>query len=573
MALERMQVPAGPTFDVSNPRHLEMLLQKITESGRGTGWEFQSYNPTTGQVFLTRRGLLTSVGIEHEDSFPIELMRGLKPSDGERIAVEMESNPEYAGYVMTRFDPFAGEATMTKLTPDERRARQAVATAMNVKPWDVQVGTRPGGGFVLGLPKSYIPSKHDRALQEVASDVVGRFGWYFEADAAKLTGAIVPAEPPTFPAVIPYPLHQLGPKLRDRTPFATTLGANGDTQGETLAIDWREGGFVLVAGIPQSGKTVALNSFIASQVAGGATLAIVDTPEKAVDFLWAKPFCRPGGWGCDSLEAVVTSLGLAYEEGQKRAAVLAEAGVVNWMELPESRRFQPLFIVADELSALLMTEKVPTGVSKDAPVVQEILRENLLRAMANRYIGKIVREMRFVGIRMVLSTQIANANTGIPPAIRDLIGNKLLQGASPSKAQRTQTFSDEASVPLVPQHVIDDARAARGVGQGTVIGQAPAVYKTWYAAPDDYRRRLIELGAPTTPDPSPSERQIERFTDIEGGVGADDADQGGFGRGRREADAWELDPETGQRLSGFARANAARAAVAAGARQQVVARD
>ena len=39
---------------------------------------------------------------------------------------------------------------------------------------------------------------------------------------------------------------------------------------------------------------------IAGSLAAGAELAILDLPSKSVDFLWCKPFVRPGGWGCDS---------------------------------------------------------------------------------------------------------------------------------------------------------------------------------------------------------------------------------------------------------------------------------
>lgn len=108
-----------------------------------------------------------------------------------------------------------------------------------------------------------------------------------------------------------------------------------------------------------------------------------------------------------------------YEEGQSRAKILAEKGVSNWLNLPEKDRFQPIFVVVDELSALTVTDPVPKGVPKDHPVVMEINQMNFLRALIYRFINKIVAEMRFVGVRMVLSTQVTNASTSLPPSLKE----------------------------------------------------------------------------------------------------------------------------------------------------------
>src|SRR5699024_686433 len=137
-----------------------------------------------------------------------------------------------------------------------------------------------------------------------------------------------------------------------------------------------------VQGISGSGKSVTLNSLIAGVLARGAALGIVDVPAKAVDFLWAKKVCSPGLWGCDSLPAAVTAMALVYEEGQRRAKILAEHEVTNWKELPTSvEPIRPMVIVVDELTGLFFPEKIPKGLPKDSPLVLEPMEINLQKAM------------------------------------------------------------------------------------------------------------------------------------------------------------------------------------------------
>ena len=149
-------------------------------------------------------------------SFEVRLARGTRPGDGDRLAAKLaEQNP---GFEMTVFEPFLGRATLSRLDAATSRCRAAVAVALGVKPWAVRARPRPGGGFDLDLPGSYSPSRHDRKLAEVATGVVGRDGWYVDVDPRALTASIIPGKPPTFPAVIPYPLDKLGTGDTSRLP-------------------------------------------------------------------------------------------------------------------------------------------------------------------------------------------------------------------------------------------------------------------------------------------------------------------------------------------------------------------
>jgi hypothetical protein len=443
---------------------------------------------------------------------------------------------------------------------DTVRCRSAVAGVIGVKDWEVYCAPRPGGGFALVLPARYMPSRHDAKLAEVAASVVGCDGWYADIDAKSLRGAIIPGEPPMFPEILPLQLDTLGRGGRNRTAFGRALPAAGKVTGPVVAIDWTASAFALIGGTPGSGKSVLLNTVVTDAVASGCELVIVDDVAKAIDFEPFRKFCRPGGWGCDSLEAAVAALELVREEGARRAGVLKDMGFNNWLDVPEKDRFTPILVVVDEVSALLVPDPPMKGVPKDHPLAVEVTQRNLARAMLQRSITRILSELRFVGVRMVLSTQATNANTGVPPSMRTKIGQLILQGLKPSKSARGQIFTDEAGTPTVPPHIQSAGDNARGVGVCTLEGQAPAVYKTFYATPGQCEAALTKLGAPTCANPEPTRSQIDRFVPTL----VDDASDRTVGtepRRMRNTGAgaeWMTDPETGEQLTGFAKANAAR---------------
>lgn len=529
-SIERVSVKLPPTFDPT--RHHGALMKLIAQK-HGDGFEIQHIDPVEMVAVATRQVAITEVtaATTTKGSFEVRLARGTKPADGDQVAAKLEE--QHAGYYLTGFEPFLGRATLTKMTDPQARCRGACAVALGVKPWDVQVSSRADGGFDLTLPKSYVPSKHDDKLTEVATTVVGSDGWFVRANPAKLTASIIPSAPPTFPEVVPTPMSGLG-KDPDRTPIGMTLPLPGEDVGRTLQIDWTSSAHLMLAGVPNSGKSVTLNAMIGDCLAGGSELVIVDTPDKLVDFLWCKDFVRDGGWGCDSDRAAVAALALVYVEGQRRAKVLGESGYVNWLDMPKGQRFTPIFVVVDEVSALLVTDKIPSGVPKTHPLVQEMLESNLMKVQLASYISKIIAEMRFVGVRMVLSTQITNNNTGIPPSLKGKIGGKLLAGSNPSKSARAQAFSDESAVPTVPENVKAGGKRSRGVGAADLDGQAPAIYKSYFASPQDYRAHLTKIRVRTTTQPAPTAAQIDKYTPSLEDDGSDSRsgsrlDDGGWG--------------------------------------------
>lgn len=509
VGVERLNVPLPAGFDPN--RHTDALIKKVLDA-KGGGWKLQNIDAGEGRAVFTRRAAVTAVRAAQE-TFQVSLApEDSKPAMGERVAANLEAT--YPGFYMTDFDPHLSVATLTSLSDAERRCRGALSTAMGVKPWEIKAKQSTDGGFEVGLPRVYMPSKHDQKLIEAVETGIGQVGWRIEADARTLSARIIPGEPPIFPVAVAFPLDELAMGMDHRKSLlGVTLPVEGEGFADRMYVDWTASAWALVAGTPGSGKSVALNSLVAQALCQG-DVVIVDDVAKALDFKWCKPFVRDHGWGCDSLAHSVAALAVVYEEGSKRAKRMDELGYENWLAMPEDVRFGPITIFVDELSALVTPDPVPKGVPKDHPVVVETNEQNYLKAMILRYINKIIAEQRFVGMRMVLSTQVTNANTGVPPSLKNKIGQRALQGTNPSKPARTQAFNDEASVPVIPEHVKSSGKHAQGVGVADLESQAPAIYKSLWASTTDYAQRLGALGAVRTDCPAPTKEHLDEYANI-----------------------------------------------------------
>ena len=316
----------------------------------------------------------------------------------------------------------------------------------------------------------------------------------------------------------------------------------------------------LVGNFIPTHNSVFINDWITGVLAIGAQLVVVDLPSKAVDFLWCKKFCRPGGWGCDDMPSAVTALALVMEEGDRRAKILAEHEVVKWTDLPDSYsdEFTPIAVIVDELTGLFFPEEEPKQLPKDHPLRIEAQNINLQKAMLKKYIKRIAAELRFVGVSLLLSSQVASVNTGIDPALRTNLHHKVLMGAKPTEGQRRLVFSDAGRVPVVPGNVAGDSKAGRGSGSAEPEGQEPFVFKSYFATVATLEKYLIDLGVKTTLSPEPTPAQIAKHTPT---LGDDSVVQTPKPKGPRQYEDWELD-ENGKPLQGYERANAARHAAA-----------
>jgi len=552
MAIARLTVSPGDGFDPDVQKHVDLVMRKI-EPEHGDGWSIQSYDPNSGKLTLARQGAVTQVSrADGGDEYTVTLERGTKPSDGDQVAARLESDPRHDGYVMTRFEPYLAEATLARLSTDARRCRGAVANAVRAKPWDVQVQERPDGGFDVELPPTYQPSKHNNALEEVATTIVGRPGWYLTTDPRAHRVSIIPGELPTFPATVTYPFDQLRSLTTDFTPFGVGLGKPGAAAATLAGIDWKASQFALIGGLPGGGKSVLINDIIEGWLAAGGELAIVTIPDKKSDFAWAKPFVRRNGWGCESELAALATLEMIYEEGKRRSKINESLHAEGWRSIPTDQRYTPILVVVDEVSGLLVTDKLPAGVPKDSPIVQRKIMSNLVKVSTEDCLRRIIAEQRAAGMHVLAASQVTNNNTGVGPSLKALIGNLMLQGARQTKTQRSQAFAAEDRVPTVPAHIADDADAARGVGTAELAGREPIVYKGFFAPTANLADALRTVREPTDVDPEPSAADIARF-DPTGETGLDEERPPTRSRSR-STEGFGSSTPTHSELSGAARA-------------------
>jgi hypothetical protein len=557
-----LKLPAS--FDAA--KHAGLLDKWVTEH-LGEGWVVEHMNTGENSVTASRQTIVTEMVDVGKDARikQIGLRRDTKPADGDKIAAKLES--DYPGYRLTRFEPFLGEATLQLMKDDTVRARGAIAQVLGVKAWDVQISDRADGGYDLILPgNKYSSMKHDEKLQATVEADIGVEGWYITTNPQKLTASIIPASPPTFPGSIPYPFNSRVPKLVPsnnewaKIPIGRKLG-QGEEQGEELSIDLSAAAHGSIAGISNGGKSVAINALIYGLLARQFELILVDVKHKAADFVYLKDLVRPGGWGCESIKASVASMSLAIEEAERRAKLIADHKVQKWSELPASLGIKPIAIILDEVTALFLLEEIPKGLPKDHSMVTDAIQANLEKQILKKLVGRVAAEWRFAGLHIFLATQMAQNNTGVPPTIKINLGNKLLFGSNPNDAARGHAFSDSRAVPKVPVNIQNDSKANRGVAAAELEGQqAPCVFKAYFATTDDYLSHLHALGAPKTSRPEPTQSEINRFTPSleEGGPPA------GYGHQNKALESWEIDPSTGEKLTGNAYANAARHQLASG---------
>lgn len=594
MSAQKTNFVAPKGFDPANPAHVRKVLTQLatkmgdesTDDFPGGGWRITGYDPDARRIYAARTATFAETTHDTKrDEITVRLPIDAKPSNGDKYAAELED--DRPGYYMTSYEPFLHRATLTRLTDDEARCRGAISVALGVKPWDVQVKARSDGGFDLGLPKNYQPSKADK-IQEVASEVIGKQGWYAKIDAQRLTASLIPADPPTFPPAIPTPLKRLGKGDVMSTPFGHILAAPGEADGKEAVIDWRASGSALVSGLAGGGKTVAITAIMADRISNGARLAVIDTADKSIDYLAFKDLCAVEGingkliptWGCDSLAHSVAVLAMLCEEGKARAKYLAKQGINNWLDLPPGKGFDPIFIIADEYEALVAREPEPKALPKDHPVRVEAAEANMAHDLIAHYMNRIVKEFRFVGLNPLISTQVSNASTGLPPSLKGKMGHFVLCGSTPSEAARKQSFPDANAVPLVPENVASGGAVARGTGSAKIEGGGAFVFKSYFAPVPEYAKALHALGVKRFSEKQvvPTAAQINEYVprlDDEGGESTGRGAGGGVElapSGKPAAQvAREMGDTYGQALhdgslgdNAFERANAARHAAKVG---------
>jgi len=586
MSIQTLELQPPPGFDPNNSQHVARILEKVVEAERKKAgasetaqemgenradWKVLSYDSKTNKLTIYRQAAIAQIDEDRRGVRVVSIPSGTKPTEAEGIAARLQEM--YPGYYLSDFNPHLGRAQLTKMTLDEVRVREAIATAIGVKPWDLKVKGTRRGGYDVRLPSSYMASKHDEKIQEVAETVAGEFGWYWEADPVTLKGNIVPSVPPTFPPSIGYPMELLpkpSPGVVNPIPFGMALADRGDEENEVLWLRLEDAPHGQVGGTSGSGKSVTLNSIIAGALAAGAELAIADVPAKAVDYELWRPFVRPGGWGCESFEENAVMLQELYNEGNRRAETLKRYGAKKLTELPPDilKAMPPVLIICDEVTGLFApaNERPPKGLPSDHPLVIEAEAKATASAMIQSYIQKIAAEQRFVGFKLILSTQVASTATGIGTALRTNLGQKVLLGARATDGNRKLILADVSSAPEIPKHIQQaEGLIPKGVGVAELEAQRPRVFKSFYASEKDFIRELNKRGirghdenqldSITRPDAA---KVKDAFPESFAAMQSAALDEKKYGASPQQLQDWQVDPNTGEQLDPLQAANRAK---------------
>ena len=501
MPINTAQVPLPEDFDPQ--KHTQILLQKFAQKA-GTGWKIASIDKNKNIAYMEQATTTTEVH-KKGNTLKVELSPTTKTTDGDKIATKMQQL--YPEYQLTDFQPYLGHATLTRLDDKTIRAREALAVAIKVKPWDIKI--KPvDNGYDIQLPPTYMASRHDKTLQEAVTNVIGEKGWWIKIDGETLRGKIREGEKPHFPPVIPLPPYVGGKQMF--IPVGETLGM-GAKKSEKLYLNMEDNAGTLLVGTPGSGKTVTINAIITGCLERGWEIGIGDVPHKAGDFSWCKHYCKQGFYGAESKRATETVVEKVYALRDERKKLLDQYGVVKWNDLPSDIRPAPFLLVLDELTGLFYKEKLPTGIPKDSEIYQEALLENLSTQRMIATVQKIALELRFVGVRLLLATQQAQANTGISVPLKMALPNRILMGAKTDKRAKTHAFLDPDNVPDVPEEIVNDAKMAKGAGTAEIEGEKMVVFKSFYASPDALTARLNAANIPTTSQPEPSEKDLAKW--------------------------------------------------------------
>lgn len=179
--------PSVPSRTPGHRKALEGLIAKFkTSHPEAASAELESIDADNHVAILSDRTIMSVNGDDRRKVVNL-LASQCKPSAGEQV--DDYWSRQYHGFHMVEFHPYEGQAIFERLTKEQVRARNIIASKLGIKPWQVRVARAKDGGWRCRLDKEiiYQPSKHDKAMAE-ACVLVGHPGWWFEADSK--TGVI-----------------------------------------------------------------------------------------------------------------------------------------------------------------------------------------------------------------------------------------------------------------------------------------------------------------------------------------------------------------------------------------------
>lgn len=522
---------------VVTPTPPTSLLRSDIEARLGTllpGWSLAELTPqrtvlrAADATTLQRRataadsgGLVIAIADEL-DGEVWTLAPDVGPSAGERLDVWARAR----GLRLIEFDPHAHRARAAALPPQRETLRDRFATALRVRPWELELEVDLAGTEGSRRPESVRIVRGSEAFGfgrekrlAVARELVllvpgGSSGWAIIDDVESGVVELAFGEPRRLPDLVP--LGELLQKRVDADGWSTLpLGVGAD--GGPVSVDLLAGPHSLVVGPTGSGKTVVLLSLISQALTRGHEVVLVDPTKAGLDFASVRPWCAAWAGTLPEAQATVEAV---YAEVGRRKAVLQREGEVKWSDLSpavhEAERIRPVLVVVDEVGSLLIPEEIPKALDRDHPFAVEAGERNAARAIIQSLIGRIAREARFAGIHLALALQRPDA-TIIGGELRSNL-TSAVQLAPPGKplsadALRMVLPGELAHAAAAVFVELDDGHS-RGLGVIAAEGGAAIGFRASFAPMRDVPALLEAVGV-ERPRPWPAAGSHDTPLDVE----------------------------------------------------------
>lgn len=243
-----------------------------------------------------------------------------------------------------------------------------------------------------------------------------------------------------------------------------------DSVGEKQSISFKNTSGMTVAGVPGSGKTAGLTSFLLPvALSEDVELAIIDG-KGGHDWAEYKPICSYYSNDDEDLQAMKDYLEAAVQDMRERVQTMpAKLGVANfWSASLERRRAAGVkhkIIVIDECQNFFEKR---TNKEENA-LIQEILRLST----------SLVKKGRSAGITLIATTQKPTSES-LPTGLRDNCSLKICFEVNTKEAQKA-ALGDVA---------LDDSNSALAIsdnpGEAVIVGEGgkPLNVRFFYMKPD-----------------------------------------------------------------------------------------
>lgn len=507
------------------------LLGGIAMTYGGRNWQVE-------QVSAVRPERVSPDGTRTPASRSVVVVRGRanpRPGrdtlkvEGSGRAAELRAAGQVAesGLCVVAFDAVRGEATVADVPEWVRGLRGKIAKACGKDhPWDIEVEAtwlveKPGQParvdtvVIHRSPKVQgdLNKQSEFWLANVVPVIPGAgdgAGWTVDIDLPTGRVTLRYGVPTTLPTTAPFAWSVID----NGTWGDIAVGEDGD--GRPVVLDLSANPHTLVVGKTGSGKSIFLEAIIYNALVHGWELAIVDPTKRGLDFRWARPYVRTGGWGCQSYTAALEVMRGVYEEGKRRLDLLDSLDIPKWTELSESQRSEhnivPVLVVLDEATSFAKLEPVLRALAADDPerVEAEEINADKQRGMA--LISKIARECRYVGIHLVVGTQrfsVQDIGDGAG-GLRENLGNRVLLGRASQTAVSMALAEPADAVSAYTQaHGVaassaepDSKERRPGRGIAEMDGMPTTAFQGWYASHDELVKELLARGIKRSDPPA-----------------------------------------------------------------------